>query len=301
MLADLAGVPRHREPPLLLGRGPGRLEVRGERHLRVHDDRAPARQVDDHVGAQAAALGLHGDLLDIVAVLGHPSQLDDPMQGHLTPSAAYLRRAERVDEVAGLTLQPLAEMRQPLDLALETPVRLIARLLEPADLALVSLERGLERRQARVDLLLAPAQALLGELEELAVARAERLVAQRLKRLLEVHPRLVEDATLLVEALARLVEPRVRVGALASLGRDLATHALELHGALTELAAQLVPARLQLPDPDVAGPLLGVTAGAEVCPGGEPRHTSAERESDDDQRGLKHGGSRSRASGGTRS
>src|SRR5262249_40347943 len=123
---------------------------------------------------------------------------------------------------------------------------------QAADPALVALERAPERCQARVDLLLPLAQPLLRELQELAVARAERLVAQRLERLLEAHPRLVEDSPLLVEALLRLVEPCVRVRALAPLGRDLPPHALELGALLTELSPELVPARLELGDPDVA-------------------------------------------------
>jgi hypothetical protein len=294
-------VARHRLPALVLARGPGRLEVRRERHLRVHDDRAPARQLDDHVGTQAAGFRLDGHLLDVVAVLGHPGELDHPMQGHLTPAAAHLGRAERVDEIAGLALESLAEPRQPLDLGSQAAVRLIARLLQPADFDLVALERGFEGSQARVDLLLAPAEPLLGELEELGIARAECPVAESFEGLLEVHPRLVEDATLLVEALARFVEPRVRVGALATLGRDLAAHAFELEGALSELAPELVAAGFQLTDPDVAGSALVAATRAEVCPGGEPRHTSAEGEPDDDQRGFKHGARPSPASGGKRS
>src|SRR5690242_4720513 len=228
VIAHLAGVTHHRAAPLVLGRGGGRLQVRGERYLRVDDDGAPARQIDHHVGPQTAALRLDGHLLDVVAVLRHPRQLDDAVQGHLTPPAAHLGRAQRVDEIAGLSLQTLAQTRQPLHLGLEAAVRLIASLLETADPALVALERAPQRGQARVDLLLTLAQALLGQLQELAVARAERLVAERLEGLLEVHPSLVEDAPLLVEALARLVQARVGVGALAPLRRHLAPHALDL-------------------------------------------------------------------------
>src|SRR5262245_41248747 len=289
VIADLAGVAGHRALALVLGRGAHRLEVRGERNLRVDDDRAPTRQVGGHVGALATAFGLDGHLPDVVAVLGHPGQLDHAVQGYLAPPAPYLWRAERVDEVAGLALELLAQTRQPLDLALEAAVRLVARLLQATDPALVALERAPERCQARVDLLLPLPQPLLRELQELAVARAERLVAQRLERLLEAHPRLVEDSSLLVEALLHLVKPRVRVRALAPLGRDLPPHALELGALLTELPPELVPARLELGDPDVARAPLGVAAGGEVRGGGDPRDTSAEEERDDHERGLKHG------------
>src|SRR5262249_12249237 len=182
----------------------------------------------------------------------------------------------------------LAQARQPLDLALEAAVRLVARLLQAADPALVALERAPERCQARVDLLLPLPQPLLRELQELAVARAERLVAQRLERLLETHPRLVEDSPLLVEALLRLVEPCVRVRALAPLGRDLPPHALELGALLTELPPELVPARLELGDPGGGGAAPGGAGGGEVRGGGAPRDTGAEEQRDAHERGLKH-------------
>ena len=233
-------------------------------------------------------------------MLGHSRELDDPVQGHLTPAPSDLRRAERVHEIAGLALEPLAQTGQPLDLGPQAAVRLIARLLEAADPALVAFERAPQRRQARVDLLLTLAQPLLGELQELAVARAERLVAQRFERLLEVHPCLVEDATLLVEALARLVQARVRVGALAALGPHLAPHALDLRALLGQLAAQLVAACLQLRDPDIAGPTLGMAARREVGPEGEPCNPGADGQRDDDEARLKHG-PLARASVGRRS
>jgi hypothetical protein len=123
-------------------------------------------------------------------------------------------------------------------------------------------------------------------------------MAQGLERLLEVHPRLVEDAALLVEALLRLVEPRVRVGALATLGRDLASHAVELERSLAELAPELVSPSLQLADPDVARPPLGLVTRREIRPGGEPRDARAQDEPDDHQHRFKHAARPSLASAG---
>src|SRR5262249_60350714 len=143
--------------------------------------------------------------------------------------------------------------------------------------------------RARMALLGARPKPLLRELEELAVARAERLVAQRLERLLEVHPRLVEDAALLVEALACLVEPRVGVRALTALGRDLAAHAVELGGALAELTPELVAAGFQLGDPHVAGAPLVVAARGEVRGGRHPRDPRPDEQRDHDERRSKHG------------
>ena len=101
-----------------------RLEVGGERNLRVDDDVLPAGNADDEVGAEEIAVAVARRRLgDEVAVLEHPRELDDVPELRLAPAAAHGRRAERVREAAGA----LAEQR---DLLAKRPVGVLARPVE---------------------------------------------------------------------------------------------------------------------------------------------------------------------------
>ena len=101
VLADLARVVGEAELPLGVVGGLERVEVRGERRLRVHHDVLAARDAHDEVGAQRAVVGRGGRLRDEVAVLDHPRELDDVSQLRLAPAAAHVRRAEGVREAPG--------------------------------------------------------------------------------------------------------------------------------------------------------------------------------------------------------
>ena len=74
-----------------------RVEVGVERDLRVHDDLLAARQTDDQVGAEQAAVGVPGRRLqDEVAMLDEAGGLDDVTQPDLAPPSADVRaRAAR--------------------------------------------------------------------------------------------------------------------------------------------------------------------------------------------------------------
>jgi hypothetical protein len=100
----------------LLG-GLDRLDVAGERHLRV-DDHLPAVGEGHHqVGAHPGAVGGGaGGLLDEVAVLQQPGHLDHPAQLQLAPAAAHVRGAQRGDQCGGLLTQQRRGLADGADL-----------------------------------------------------------------------------------------------------------------------------------------------------------------------------------------
>src|SRR2546427_48680 len=228
------------------------------------------------------------DLLDVIAVLHHPRQLDDPVERDLAPSASYLRRAERAHEVAGLTAEPLAEVRQRLHLGLEAPVRLISCLLKLPDPRVVACERILQGRDTGVDLLLPVAQPLFREPQELVVRSTKDVAAQRVERLGEALTGLVQQPPLVLEVLSGRLEPRARLG-------PLALYLLEAHPERGDFALPRAPLVLELFDECLERRELR----AEVRARHEPREGGAQDESDDDQRRVRHGAGW-RASGGRR-
>ena len=165
-----------------------RVEERRRRDLGVDDDVLAARQADDQVGREPAAVG--GDrLLDVeVAVLQHPRRFDDAPQLELAPLAAHVGRAERLDQPAGLDLQRLLRGVERLQLFGDRRLRADAVLLDLLELAVDQVERLLERLDEVLDGLLPAGQLDPRGLLELAERgpgqRQERLVvlAQRLGR-----------------------------------------------------------------------------------------------------------------------
>ena len=266
VFADLLRVAGQRGRALSVARRAHRLEIGGERYLGVHDDVAAAGQVHDHVGTQPAVLSLDRDLLDVVAVARQPGQLDDPVERDLPPPPPHLRRAERGDEVAGLAPEPLAQPRQRLHLAPQAAVRLVARLLQLANPGLVARQRVFQRRNARVDLLLPVAQPLLGQRQELLVAPAQGVTAQRLERPAEVGARVVQQPALILEVLPGCLEPRARLGVLALL-------LFEAQAERSGLADQ----RVERCEPR-----------AEVGPRHQPREHGSQDQADDDQDRIRH-------------
>ena len=86
-------------------------------------------------------------LLLEVAVGEQAGRLDDVPELHLAPAATYVRRAQRLDEVAGLEPEALAACRKRVQMLRDGAVRLLAHLLHPAHLAVHPLERVLQRRR----------------------------------------------------------------------------------------------------------------------------------------------------------
>ena len=102
VLAELARVIGEPRAPLAVVSRLDRLEVRGERRLRVDDDVPAAGEVDDEIGAHAALVRRDRLLLLEVAVVEHAGELDHAPELKLAPAAARLRRAERLHEVRRL-------------------------------------------------------------------------------------------------------------------------------------------------------------------------------------------------------
>jgi hypothetical protein len=82
-----------------------RIEVRGERCLRIDDHALAAGQADHQVGPEATVLGRVRLLLDEVRVLDHAGELDDLPELHFAPVPAHVRLTQRLDEPSGLALQ----------------------------------------------------------------------------------------------------------------------------------------------------------------------------------------------------
>ena len=88
MIADLPGVGGQTRGPLLLVARLERLEVCGERHLRVHDDLLSAGDADDEVRTEKLPLRVPSRCLgDEITVLEHPGELDDVPELRLAPAA----------------------------------------------------------------------------------------------------------------------------------------------------------------------------------------------------------------------
>ena len=158
------------------GRG---LEVGGQRHLGVDDDRAAAGQAHDEVGPQRRAVGgAQRLLLGEVAALEHAGVLDAAPQLHLAPHAARLRLAQRVDERGRLAAELLGGAADAADLLAQLGLRAGALDLEPAQLHLDEVELLAQRPDEVLDGLALPGEVAVG-----LVARAgERAGRQALER-----------------------------------------------------------------------------------------------------------------------
>ena len=91
------------------------VEVCRQRGLGVHHDVLRARQADQHVGPQAALLGVGALLLVEIAVVQHAGHLDHPAKLNLT-QRPHLRTAKGLDEVGRLALKLPLRFHQRLHL-----------------------------------------------------------------------------------------------------------------------------------------------------------------------------------------
>ena len=139
----------------------------------VDDQLAPARQAHDHVGAQAAVLGVDRNLGLIIGIGREASLLEHVLQALLAPAPARLGAgAQSIDEVAGLVADlAVAGMEQSHRLA----QRLVAPhplLLDFAQPFLIALQRRLDRLEQGLELGI----ALLARLVEAGVGPFEELL-----------------------------------------------------------------------------------------------------------------------------
>ena len=201
-------------------------------------------EADDHVGTEPSAIPFDRHLLQVVAVLGHPRQLDHAMERDLSPAPPHLGRPQRGDEVVGLALELGAPRREHLQLLLDAAVGLLPLHLVLPDLVFVSPERVGERTDEAVHRLLARLQLgrqrLLGELKECRVAVAQGVNAERLERLAEPGLGVVEEAALLFDVLTRRRPARLGLRPLRLLGGQRGAEIARLELALAELLLELV-------------------------------------------------------------
>ena len=148
--------------------------------------------MDDHVGPEAAVLGVHGDLLGEIAARRHARRLDDAAEVHFAPESDGLRRAERAGEVARLALDLVLAVAEERGLLAEFRVGLV----QDQETFLVALERFGERLEDFLDGLAAllevavllrdeRLQVRAREADELGAVGLERLAGERLEGLLE--------------------------------------------------------------------------------------------------------------------
>ena len=122
-----------------------RLEIRHERRLCIHDDLLVAWQLHDQVGPEAPVAGRRGLLLEEVAVIDHPRELDDALQLQLAPVAAHVRLPQRLHEIAGLAVERGEARAERADLLVEPGRRRRAVHLDLAQFG-VDLMQGLDQR-----------------------------------------------------------------------------------------------------------------------------------------------------------
>ena len=107
-----------------------RSEVGLERGFRIHDDRLPAREMNDEIGTQPPVFGFGGDLAAEVAVVHHARHLDHALQLDFAPASPHDRFAQRVAEVLRFTAERFRLQTQMLEVLREPAVILAARLFE---------------------------------------------------------------------------------------------------------------------------------------------------------------------------
>src|SRR2546430_17577515 len=102
------------------------------------------RKANAHGRSETTVLPLDRDLLGEIAVRDHSRQLHDPTQRHLSPASADVRRAQGVDQVAGLALQLPVARGERAQLLLETPKPLPPTRPHPPPVLLVKRARSLQ-------------------------------------------------------------------------------------------------------------------------------------------------------------
>ncbi len=118
----------------------GRVEERAERDLGVDEDVLAVSEVDPHVGALRAFVGLRGDLQVEVAALDHAGQTSDVLERGLAPRPAHLRLAQGVDQGGRLAAHGLAGVAHGPDLGTHLGRHLDAFLLDVGESGLELLE-----------------------------------------------------------------------------------------------------------------------------------------------------------------
>ena len=128
--ADLRGMPAQGFDPTLIVRSFMGIQVGRQDRLRIDDDLPSARQPHDHVGTEPPILAGHAFLFEEIAMIDHPCQLSYPLQCNFTPLTADRRRAEGLDQVAGLLLETLMGLRQRFQVLIQPAISRLARLFE---------------------------------------------------------------------------------------------------------------------------------------------------------------------------
>ena len=121
------------------------------------------------------------------------------------------------------------------------------------------------------------AQPLLGQRQELLVAPAQGVTAQRLERPAEVRARVVQQPALILEVLPGCLEPRARLGVLALLLFEAQAERSGLAFPRRPLLTQLADQRVERCEPR-----------AEVGPRHQPREHGSQDQADDDQDRIRH-------------
>ena len=223
MVAELPRVIGEPRAPLGLVARLDRLEVRGERRLRVDDHVPPAGEVDDEIGAEPALVPVDRRLLLEVAAVEHARELDDAAELHLAPAPAGLRGAERLHEVRRLAADERLRLRDLPELLRERAVRPLPRALDRPQLAVEPAERVADGGEEGRDGLLAAGEVAVGgralaaergpgELQERGGGGAERVGGERLERVGEPRPRVLHERALLRGAGSLRGERRLELG-----------------------------------------------------------------------------------------
>ena len=105
-------------------------------------------------GRNRPPLPRHGRLLGKVAMIHHPRQFRHALERDLPPLTAHVRRAQRLDEIAGLLLQALMRLGQGFQVLIQPAIGGLTRLFQETHLFIVALERVMERAHEPIDRLL---------------------------------------------------------------------------------------------------------------------------------------------------
>ena len=138
-----------------------RLQVGAERNLGVDDDLLTAGEMHDEVRTLLPAVTVgHAQLRGEVHVLGHAGGLDHPLELHLAPPPAYLRRAQGGDQLGGLGAQQLGRRAHRPDLLAQRRVGHRPSALDLVELVLHPPQRVAQRGDQRGQVAVAHQQLL---------------------------------------------------------------------------------------------------------------------------------------------
>ncbi|MCY1281530.1 hypothetical protein D9M70_303400 [compost metagenome] len=205
---------------LVLG-GDQRL-VGGQADLGVHHHLLVPRQLDQHVGLEALALGaLQADLGLVLAALLQAGVFQDPLQHQLAPVALGLLPFQGTGEVGGFVAQALVELLQALQLLAQGEAFagfLLIAFLHP-------LLEGLDALLERIEQL---AEALLAGFGETLLAFVEDLPGQLGELRAQVVTGCLQVAQALFVGVALLPQLGFQAGTLGGQAAQLGLLALAL-------------------------------------------------------------------------